>query len=68
MRDSGLAIDQVVVVLGIKDGDANVLTCESLNVGSRRPPADRHDVRPAVAEIPRPQPGTEVYLASSGTS
>jgi hypothetical protein len=60
MRDGSLAVDEVIVVLGIKDGDADVLPREGLDVGPRRPPADRHDFRPAVTKILRPHLGPEI--------
>src|ERR1022692_87652 len=60
VRDGGLAVDEVVVILRVEDGDADVLAGEALDVRPRRPPADCHDFCPAVIEVFRPHLGTQV--------
>src|ERR1700685_1221215 len=59
MRDGGLAVEQIVVILGVKDGDSDVLASEALDVRPGRPPADRHDFGPAVTEVCRPHLGPQ---------
>jgi hypothetical protein len=36
VRDGGLAVDEVVVILGVEDGDADVLAGEARDVRPRR--------------------------------
>src|SRR5580698_10544108 len=60
VRDGGLAVYEVVVIVGLEDGDVDVLTGEGFDVGARRPPAHRHDFGPAVTEVSRPHLGTLV--------
>ena len=56
----GLAIDEVLVMLGVEDSNVDVRGCETLDRGSRLPPTRCDDFSATLSKVSRSHLGSEV--------